>query len=142
MVNRTIFKLGTELPSSLLIVWKSSGWCYNCGWTPVDTKRNNGDNYKVFAVNDQAKKSIESMNLTNFVFLDWSREVLPRSLGSDRLISNDNNPYHYGYQPRLQFLQMLAEVLYDRHRTVKDFLSLQDLHNLNNENTTIYNQHR
>ena len=61
------------------------------------------------------------MNLTNFIYLDWSREILPRSFGNERLRSNDRNPYHYGLQPRLQFLQMLSEV-YDHRQTTKAVL--------------------
>ena len=47
----------------------------------------------------------------NFVYLDWAREVLPRSIGVDKISSHDGNPYHYGLEPRLQFLRMLAEVV-------------------------------
>lgn len=110
LVNETIYTLATAIPPSIRVVWKSSGWCLDCTWTPDENKVNRGDNYKVYAANDQARQSIEAMNSSNFIYLDWAREILPRSLGTDRLRSTDRNPYHYGLAPRLQFLQMLAEV--------------------------------
>ena len=85
-----------------------------------------GDNYKVFAANDQARKSIQELNSTNIVYLDWAREVLPRSIGDSRLKSTDGNPYHYGLEPRLQFLQMLSEI-YDHHQRKRAVTQLRSL---------------
>jgi hypothetical protein len=110
LVNETIYNISATIPSSVRVVWKSSGWCHTCAWTPVEGQLNHGDNYKVYAANDQARQSIQALNSSNIVYLDWAREILPRSLGADRLRSTDRNPYHYGLAPRLQFLQMLADV--------------------------------
>eukprot|EP00980_Cylindrotheca_fusiformis_P010619 scaffold2362_cov109-Cylindrotheca_fusiformis.AAC.10 len=120
LIHDTISTLAVSISSSNVrprIIWKSSGWCLDCDWTPDETKMNRGDNYKVYAANDQAQRSIQALNNKNtssssFVYyLDWAREVLPRSLGTDRIRSWDRNPYHYGLLPRLQFLQMLAAEL-------------------------------
>lgn len=110
LINETIHDLVQTVPPSVTIIWKSSGWCYDCSWTPDETKLNHADNYKIYAANDQAKLSIQEINASNLIYLDWAREVLPRSIGWTRLRSWDRNPYHYGLAPRLQFLQMLADV--------------------------------
>jgi hypothetical protein len=110
-INETISALHEGLPSNITIVWKSSGWCNNCPWTPDENHMGRGDNYKVYAANQEAYNVIASINASNLFFLDWGREVLPRSLGADRLMSDDGNPYHYGLIPRLQLLQMLAAQL-------------------------------
>jgi hypothetical protein len=113
-INETISILLEGLPSNITIVWKSSGWCNNCPWTPDENKRgHDGDNYKMYAANQEVENIAASINARNLLFLDWGRKVLPRSLGMDRLISNDGNPYHYGLIPRLQLLQMLAIQLDD-----------------------------
>jgi hypothetical protein len=113
LVNETIFKLHNSLPQSVFIVWKGAGWCDNCPWTANEELKSRGNNYKIYAMNDQARTTIESLNSSNLIYLPWAREILPRSIGKDRLRSTDGNPYHYNLQPRLQFLQMLSEV-YDK----------------------------
>jgi hypothetical protein len=112
-INEIITALHEGLPSNITIIWKSSGWCHKCPWTPAPDENEEKivDNYKVYVANQAAENIIASINASNLLFLDWGREVLPRSLGSDRLMSNDGNPYHYGLIPRLQFLQMLAAQL-------------------------------
>jgi hypothetical protein len=124
LVNDTIMQINKSISSSALIVWKASGWCKDCPWSPKEDVLNNGDNYKIYAANDQAQKTIEALNSSNFVFVDWAREVLPRSLGIHRLSSNDGNPYHYRLEPRLQFLQMLCEV-YDQHHKQESLIQRQ-----------------
>jgi hypothetical protein len=116
LINETIFDLARTVPPSVTVIWKSAGWCYNCEWTPDETKENRADNYKIYAANDQAKLSIQQLNASNFIYLDWAREVLPRSIGFDRLRSLDQNPYHYALAPRVQLLQMLAEVYANRQQ--------------------------
>jgi len=112
-INETIHLLHENIPDTVLIVWRSSGWCANCGWAGDETVRGRGDNYRIYAANDEAHKVIEQLGAPNLVYLDWGREILPRSIGNLRLASGDGNKYHYGLQARLQFLQMLSE-LYDR----------------------------
>ena len=112
-INETIHVLHENIPDSVLIVWRSSGWCANCGWAGDETVRGRGDNYRIYAANDEAQKAIEHLGAPNLVYLDWGREILPRSIGNLRLASGDGNKYHYGLGARLQFLQMLSE-LYDR----------------------------
>lgn len=130
-INETIYQLHDQLVLGggddafvPTIVWKSSGWCETCPWggeveEPTAWKETN---YKVFAANEQARQSIEAINNNNdpgggghWIYLDWGREVLPRSIGSLRLTSGDHNRYHYGLTPRLQFIQMLAQVYDERN---------------------------
>lgn len=56
---------------------------------------------------------IKALDADNMVYLDWAPEILPRSIGEDRLLSPDGNPFHYGLLPRLQFIHLLSEV-YER----------------------------
>lgn len=114
-VRRTVSLLSEHVLSHVdLVVWKSSGWCANCPWAGEEGKRGRGDNYRIFAANDEAEKAIKELNDPNFVYLDWGREILPRSIGSLRLASSDGNKYHYGLGARLQLAQMLSET-YDHH---------------------------
>ncbi|CAJ1947769.1 unnamed protein product [Cylindrotheca closterium] len=116
LINETIHDLARTVPSTVTIIWKSAGWCYDCKWTPDETLENRADNYKIYAANDQAQQSIQELNAPNFIYLDWAREVLPRSIGFNRLRSLDQNPYHYSLAPRVQLLQMLAEVYADHQQ--------------------------
>ena len=111
-INKTIHILHENVPDSVLIVWKSSGWCASCGWAGDEKVRGKANNYRIYAANDEAQKVIEHLGAPNLVYLDWGREILPRSIGNLRLASNDGNKFHYGLEARLQFLQMLTE-LYD-----------------------------
>lgn len=114
-VNDTIYALHEHIPEDVLVVFKSAGWCPNCPWKSNVTKRGVVDNYKVWSMNRQARETIEAIGSPNRVFIDWAREVLPRSIGELKIKSKDDNPYHYGLLARLQFVQLLTEVL-DRRK--------------------------
>lgn len=116
-VNATIQEL-CKLPDHVKIIWKTSGWCENCGWTPQEDHLSRGDNYKVFAANQAAQRAIEILNRSDrFASVDWGREVLPKSLMEHRLKSNDGNPYHYGLVPRIVALQMIAQTMMEWQTT-------------------------
>lgn len=117
-VNDTIYALHEHIPEHVLVVFKSAGWCPNCPWKDNVTKRGVADNYKVWSMNRQAKETIEAIGSPNRVFIDWAREVLPRSIGELKIKSKDDNPYHYGLLARLQFVQLLTEVL-DRRQPLQ-----------------------
>jgi hypothetical protein len=99
---------------------------------------NRGDNYKVAAANEQAEATIKEINQTDrLIFVDWAREILPRSLGDDRLKSNDQNPYHYGLTPRLIFLQMISHVIDTQIQQKKNHLQQRQQQDHAQENSTL-----
>jgi hypothetical protein len=99
----------TGTPMSTRIIWKSSGWAWfgnNAG------RKNLAYNFKIAECNYQAEQTIKQLNHPQLLYLDWGKEILPRSFGDDqRVKSNDGNPYHYGFEPRWVFWQMLANEL-------------------------------
>ena len=111
--DRAIRALTKARPDPL-IVWKTGGWTQErCPLIHDENQKTRCTSDKILAGNAQARETIASLNNTTqqVVVLDWAREILPRSLGSHRLSSNDRNPHHYGLAARIQFLQQLAGLL-------------------------------
>jgi hypothetical protein len=110
-VNKTIDSLAhlATMKPNVSFVWKTSGWCHNCKWGSPEAR--GATNYKVYAANEQAIQSIKSERLDNLKVIDWATHVYPRSIGDSRILSGDNNPYHYGLEPRLVFIQLLSDMI-------------------------------
>lgn len=119
LVNESIYHLHREVPSSVLLFWKTCGWAKGFHWNYQEPDvKNYGSNYQVYLANKVAKEAIESINADNFKLLDWSREILPYSFetrissgmqAEDTLSGRkDGVPWHMGVKARMLLLQMLA----------------------------------
>lgn len=100
------------IPSRVWVIFKTAGYCGPCPWKLEQPKRTVVENYKIHAINQQLLNSTKGVN--NFLVIDWAREVLPRSIGKYRILGEDDNPYHYGFEARFQFLQFLTHALDER----------------------------
>jgi hypothetical protein len=63
--------------------------------------------------NQVARETIDSINASNLILLDWSKEILPYSFSERKPTNmiaenNDNTPWHVGPKARALLLQMLA----------------------------------
>ena len=107
----------TLVPKNVSWIWKTGGWCHNC---------RDATNAKVAAGNNMAMSKIQQMHRqqpstkNQITYVDWGKHVHARSILDSRILSGDNNPYHYGLEPRLVLLQMLSSAL---HRRRPDLLS-------------------
>ena len=110
-MKELVLKLHKAIPSNTLVVFKTAGWCSSCPWNLTEAKRSVAENQKVYAANHELQKTVAALQSPNRITIDWAREVLPRSIGNFKIVAEDDNPYHYGIEGRLQFLQMLTSVL-------------------------------
>lgn len=112
MVNHTIHTLHEKIPSSVLVVWKTLGYCSKNHW--LDSPDNRlGTNYKQYVSNQVAMNTIRTIASPNLVYLDWGSEVFPRSIENHGRIEG-NTVWHYGIEARLVFVQMLSQLLDQR----------------------------
>lgn len=123
MTNETIHHIYNSVPSSVLIFWKTSPWGYPFGWNYLKatktTSGHQGSNYLVYCGNQAAKATIESINASNLVLLDWSKEIFPYSFSEKRVTNmmpdnDDQNGWHVGPKGRGLLLQMLASEIQRR----------------------------
>jgi hypothetical protein len=129
MMNETIHHLYNSVPNSVLIFWKTNPWGAYFKWNFSKPNRKtsgkSGSNYLVYYANQAAKEIIDSINASNLILLDWSKEIFPYSF-SERLPTNmmaennDQNAWHVGPKGRGLLLQMLASEIH-QHGGVKPF---------------------
>eukprot|EP00980_Cylindrotheca_fusiformis_P005510 scaffold1170_cov122-Cylindrotheca_fusiformis.AAC.18 len=121
MVNDTIHHLYNTVPNSVPIYWKTSPWGWFWTWEKLDEdskmeKYTGGNNYFVYLSNTVAKEEVKKINASNFMILDWSKEILPYSFGeriNTNMMTADHftNAVHLGPKGRTLLLQMLASEL-------------------------------
>jgi hypothetical protein len=129
MVNESIHHLYNSVPNSVLIYWKTSPWGWSYDWIllePNQTSRIKGNNYLTYYANQVARETIDSINASNLILLDWSKEILPYSFSERVPINmmaenNDLSPWHVGPKGRALLLQMLASEMIQQkqHRGVE-----------------------
>ena len=99
VIDRVVLTLPLD---EVEVIWRTTGYS-----AEARTERS------VDALNEYVKNKIRDINHPNLTYFDWSAAVRERSIGDDRLVG-DLKP-HYGLEPRLVAIQMLANTLRDRH---------------------------
>lgn len=122
-VNSTIHHLYNTVPKSVPIFWKTSSWGWYWNWKELKRTQKmgnpkDGNNYLVYLANQVAKDVIESINASNLILLDWSKEILPYSFDeriTTNMMAEDHNisAWHVGPKGRGLLLQMLASEFVD-----------------------------
>jgi hypothetical protein len=131
VVIESIHGLYNSVPNSVLIYWKTSPWGWHSAWNFLEPNQTSGkktSNYLVYYANEVARETIDSINASNLILLDWSKEILPYSF-SERVPTNmkaegnDGSEWHVGPKGRALLLQMLAsEIIQQKqHGGVKPF---------------------
>jgi hypothetical protein len=128
MVNESIHHLYNSVPNSVLIYryWQTGSWGWNADWIvlePNHTSTTEPNNYLMHYSNQVARETIDSINASNLILLDWSKEILPYSF-SERVSTNmmaennDHSSWHVGPKGRALLLQMLAwEIIQQKQGT-------------------------
>jgi hypothetical protein len=99
-----------DLSEKVSVIWKTNGLSHAVDAT--NDKIKGGNEQAISRIKEIQKEHPSSAN--QLTYLDWGKHVQARSLGDKRILSGDNNPYHFGLEPRLVLLHMLSTELDNR----------------------------
>ena len=91
----------------LTVIWRTTG--FTDGIAPDRVHRI--DNFVMKHIDMYNHQNAPSPHRGTIAYVHWSGAVEPRSFGANRLVGD--NPSHYGLQPRMVLLQMIANKLKD-----------------------------